>query len=407
MTSPGSGARLTPRGWLRLSLWSLLVGFLIMAAWCEGRVEAQSAPDQVTGVSAAPDDHDSITVSWYAVPEADGYVIQWDQDGTFSSPSESTIRSGATVTYNITGLQEGTTYHIRAYATQTGLADGRPSAPANATTTLQPPAQVTGVSAAATSDVTINVTWSAAIRADGYRVEWGTTSGAYSGGATTSSTSYTITGLTHSTTYHVRVTATRTGASDGTPSSERSAATEAAPTPAQVTGLSAVAISDREIQATWSAAANATGYVVQWDTDTAFPEPEQANVANTGAIIERLLPETEYFVRVKGTRNGATDGAWSATDSATTEDSRVKVWAERFPGGQVPAQLALGAFAGVLAGVRFKSMKSPRREAVITGAMSLGALILPMFGLANDFWVIGIALLVLLCSIAAIFIARR
>ena len=100
-------------------------------------------------------------------------------------------------------------------------------------------------------------------------------------------------------------------------------------------------------------------------------------------------------------------GAWSSADSATTLDSRVKVWAERFPGGQVPAQLVLGAFAGILAGMRFKSMKSPRREALITSAMSAGALILPMFGLANDFWVIGIALLVLLCSFAAIFIARR
>ena len=117
------------------------------------------------------------------------------------------------------------------------------------------------------------------------------------------------------------------------------------------------------------AAGSATGYVVEWDTDIAFSDPDEAQASGAGVIIERLRAETEYHVRVQGTRDGA--------------------------------------FGGVMAGVRFKSMKSPRREAVITGAMSLGALILPAFGLANEFWVIGVALLVLLASIAAIFLAKR
>ena len=158
---------------------------------------------------------------------------------------------------------------------------------------------------------------------------------------------------------------------------------------------------------TWSSAANATGYVAQWDTVDTFSDPDEARASGTGVIIERLMAETEYYVRVKGTRAGATDGAYSSYSIATTGDAQIKVWAERFPGGAIAAQLVLSAFGGVMAGVRFKSMKSPRREAVITGAMSLGALILPAFGLANEFWVIGVALLVLLASIAAIFLARR
>ena len=354
-------------------------------------------PGQVMGLNLSGDGYDSITASWSPVADADGYVLEWDDDSAFGSSNEATISSGATVSHQLTGLQEDTAYYVRVKATRTA---------ACAATTLQSPAQVMMVAAAA-SDVAITVTWANAVRADGYRIEWGTTSGSYTDRATTTGLSYNITGLTASTTHYLRVVSTRTGANDGTPSAEASATTDAALMPAQVKGLSVTAISDRELRATWNAATNATGYLVQWDTDDTFPDPKQSKVAGTGVVIERLMAETEYHVRVKGTRNGATDGAYSTSASATTGDAQIKVWAERFPGGAIAGQLVLSVFAGVMAGVRFKSMKSPRREAVITGAMSVGALILPAFGQANEFWVIGVALLVLLASIAAIFLARR
>ena len=266
-------------------------------------------PARVTGVSATADDHDSITVNWTAAARADGYVVQWDTDFAFGSPSEATVSSGSTVTHVITGLQEDTEYHVRVYATRTGFADGDPSHPASATTMLQPPGRVTGVNLSAASDVSIDVSWSAALRAGAYRVEWGTASGTYTDSATTTSISHAVSGLTYSTTYYFQVTATRAGAADGTPSAEENETTEAAPTPGQVTGLSATAISDREVQVTWSAAQHANGYVVQWDVGSAFSDPDEAVVGSrTGAIVEFLRAETEYFVRVKGTRAGAADG---------------------------------------------------------------------------------------------------
>ena len=377
------------------------------SAEASATTDSLNPPGRVTGVSATADDYHGITVTWRPAADADGYVVQWDTDHAFGSPTEATISSGAAVTHAITRLQEDTAYYVRVYATRTDADDGAPSTPDTATTALQPPTQATGVSATAASDVSVDVLWTAALRASGYRVEWGTTSGAYPDRATATSNSHTITGLMASTTYYLRVVATRAGAGAGTPSDEADATTETAPTPAQVTGVTATAISDREIQATWTAATHATGYVVQWDTDGAFSDPDQSEAAGTGVIIERLTSETEYHVRVKRTRAGTTDGAYSTPASATTGDAQTRVWAQRFPGGPVAAQLGLSVFAGVLSGVRFKSMKSPRREAVITGSMSLGALILPAFGLANEFWVIGVALLVLLASIAAIFLARR
>ena len=419
MTGSGSCVRLSWRAWLLLAVAAgLLIG---LAAWLPlaDPASAQSDPAQVTGVSASADGHDSITVSWNAVADTCGsnslyYEVRWDDDSGFASPQDEDYIPNTTHSYQITGLQEGTPYFVQVRGVCTDpifgfyTAEGEWSA-ASATTDLQPPARVTGVIADATSDVEIMVSWMMAIRAGGYVVQWREDGQAFDASrqAAVTALTYDVTGLTADTRYYFQVIATRAGATDAAPSDEAGATTENAPTPGQVTGVAVAALSDRELQATWTAAANATGYAVQWDTDDTFADPDEARTSGAGVIIERLMAETEYHVRVKGTRAGATDGAYSSSASATTGDAQTRVWAERFPGGAIAAQLALSVFGGVMAGVRFKSMKSPRREAVITGAMSVGALILPAFGLANEFWVIGVALLVLLASIAAIFLARR
>ena len=512
-----------------------------------------SPPGQVAGVSATADDHDSITVSWTADTDADGYRVEW---GTTSGSYTDSATTAAT-SYTITGLNENTTHYVRVVSTRTGAADGAPSDEESAATRPSPPGQVTGVATTAASDTSIAVSWDAATDADGYRIEWGGNSGDYSlDSATTLSTSHTVTGLTANTTYYLRVVATRTGASDGTPSAEDSVAThrfpapaqvtgvsataddydsitvswtaatdadaytaqwrtaseqwgahgasastalqppaqvanvsasaasdteiavswnnavraggyivqwrttgrsfnatrqavttslnhtisglvpdtayhvrvisaragadngpasaedsahtEMARPPAQVTGVSATAISDSEIQVEWNVAQHATGYLAQWRQDgEAFDSSREAVVSGAGVIIEYLRAETEYFVRVIGTRAYAANGPASAADSATTGQARFKVWSDRFPGGALAAQLALAAFGGALSGVKFRRMKSPMREAAILIVICLASLILPIMGVGNIFWTGGIALLVALSSIAVIFLASR
>ena len=94
------------------------------------------------------------------------------------------------------------------------------------TITIAPraPDQVTGVTATPAVNA-LRVDWTAAAKADGYKVQWKSGSQGYnpatrqvpvSGGATT----YTITGLTAGTDYTVRVISTRTGAPDGAASAE-------------------------------------------------------------------------------------------------------------------------------------------------------------------------------------------
>ena len=178
-------------------------------------------------------------------------------------------------------------------------------------------------------------------------------------------------------------------------------------TPAPATGVTATAVSDSEIRVEWAVAANASSYVVQWDTDQTFSDPDSAETTSTGVIIEGLRAETEYFVRVISARPGEPNALPSAADSATTGMAYVGVWIARLPGGAIGGQLGLTLLAGAVSGYRFRGMKSPQREAAIMGAMSFGALILPFFGHGNNFWIIGVAILVLLGSVATIFLARR
>ena len=292
MTGPGSFDRASDREKVG-ALLGILVGALVIlvafSLWLPpGRTaEAQGTPDQVMGVRAVADDHDSITVSWNAVTSTCGsnslyYEVRWDDDSGFASPQDEDYIPNTTDRYRITGLQEGAPYFVQVRGVCVNVfgfhtAEGEWSA-ASATTDLQPPERVTGVLADATSDVEIRVSWLMAIRAGGYVVQWREDGQAFDSSqqAAVQSLTYDVTGLTADTRYSFQVIATRAGATDAAPSDEADATTENAPTLGQVTGVAATALSDRELQVTWTAAANATGYLVQWDTVDTFADPGEA-----------------------------------------------------------------------------------------------------------------------------------
>ena len=372
---------------------------------------APPAPAQVSGVQASARSETEIRVSWSAAANADGYLVQWAAD---SQPFDAARQASVTETsHTITGLDYSTDYRIQVAATRTGAVNGQPSQSANARTNPLPaPAQVSGVQASARSDVEIRVSWSAAANADGYLVQWATSGQSFDDIRQTSvaETSHTITGLEYSTEYFIQVVATRTGAVNGPPSSPpATATTNAPPTPAQVSGVVASALSDTEINVSWSPAANATAYVVEWRPDgESHAADRRAVVMGTEVIIEDLESETEYFIRVFGTRKGAANGDASAEDTAVTLESAIKSAIKRFPGGnEIAMQLSLVGFAGVLSGVRFRGKKSPQREAMILGFMCAASLILPIIGIGSLFWTGGIILLIAAASAAAYFLMSR
>ena len=372
---------------------------------------APPAPAQVSAVQASALSDTEISVSWSAAANADGYLVQWATgDQSFDAARQAGV---AGTSHTITGLEYSTDYRVQVIATRTGAANGPPSQPANARTNPPPaPAQVSAVQASALSDTEISVSWSAVANADGYLVQWATGGQSFEADrqANVTGTSHTITGLQPTTDYRMQVIATRTDAANGPPSSPpATATTNAPPPPAQVSGVVASALSDTEITVSWSPAANATAYVVEWRPDGAsHADDRRAVVSGTEVIIENLEPETEYFIRVFGTRNGATNGPASAEDSAATLESIIKSTIKRFPGGnEVAMQLSLVAFAGVLSGVRFRGRKSPQREAMILGFMCVASMLLPIIGIGSLFWTGGIVLLVAAAAAAVYFLVSK
>ena len=83
---------------------------------------------QVTGVTVDAGNA-RLVVNWTAVGNATGYTVQWKSGSqNYNTNRQATVTSGATTSYTITGLTNGTAYTVQVIATRTGANDGAPSA---------------------------------------------------------------------------------------------------------------------------------------------------------------------------------------------------------------------------------------------------------------------------------------
>ena len=74
-----------------------------------------------TSVNATSNSSTSLSVSWNAVGNASGYIIQIASNNGFNQNLSSiTVPDGATTTIDITGLNAGTRYYVRMVAIGTG-----------------------------------------------------------------------------------------------------------------------------------------------------------------------------------------------------------------------------------------------------------------------------------------------
>ena len=277
-------------------------------------------PGPVTGVSASPTSNGTeISVSWTAAARATGYEIRWSTtSGSYGATWQGSCSS--CTSYTITSPTLGNTYYIQVRATRTSADEGEPSTEisilfANA-------AQVTNVTVVANSDTELEVTWNASDRADGYKLQWRLSSGTYGSTnqiTTTTATEATITSLVASTTYYIRVIATRTDYPDAVPSVETSRTT-LGPPPGKVANVVLTVESHDRISVTWDAVSGATGYKIQWrETGGTFIPANQATSSGTSGEILGLLGNTEYEVQVIATKTGASDGTPSDIVTATTD----------------------------------------------------------------------------------------
>jgi titin len=184
-----------------------------------------------------------VVLSWSASTGATSYQVY---------AGSTLLGTSTTTTYTATGLTNGTAYSFTVVALNGG---GKSPASTPVTATPQPPAPVAPTNVVATAgNAQVVLTWTASSGATSYQV--------YSGSTllgTTTSTTYTATGLTNGTAYSFTVVAVNGGGASG--ASATVTATPKAPAPVAPTNLVATA-GNAQVVLSWTASAGASSYQV-------------------------------------------------------------------------------------------------------------------------------------------------
>ena len=291
---------------------------------------------QVTGVMVEPG-NGQLVVEWTAVANATGYQVQWKSGGQSYNTSgrQATIGSGSTTSHTISSLNNGTEYTVRMRATRTGANNGAYSAEVLETPVMPTAAGVTisESSLTLTEQDTTGDTYTVVLDSQPTANVTITIGGQTAADITATPTPLTFTTTNWATPQTVTVTAgndtdtvtdthslTHSAASADTDYQGITIAGVSVTVPdndtAQVTGVM-VEPGNGQLVVEWTAVANATGYELQWKSggESYNNGDRQATVSSgttTSHTIGSLNNDTEYTLRIRATRTGANNGAYSA-----------------------------------------------------------------------------------------------
>ena len=253
-----------------------------------------TAPAAPAAVVASPGDS-QVILSWTAPTGADSYKVY--RNGTLITASAVTA-----TTYTDTGLTNGTTYTYFVVA----FKQNSPASAASGSVTATPQAATAGTPtglAATAGDAQVALTWNASAGATSYQI---LRSGTQIG--TSTSPSYTDTGLTNGTAYSYTVKAVINGSA--TTASTSVSATPVAAAPTAPTGLTAT-VGSAQIGLTWTAPAGADKYSV-YRNGTLLASVTTASYTDTG-----LTNGTTYSYYVVAFKQNSVASSASATITAT------------------------------------------------------------------------------------------
>ncbi len=246
--------------------------------------------------------YEAIRINWEAVSGADGYRVYQLIDGSWKSLE--TV-SSSTLTYRISGLDDGTSYQFKVNAyvrNDSGSAYFLTVSDEYFASTINTQAEFTS-STSTYSSITLN--WDAVSYADGYRV-YQQINGTYTNIKTiggNSSTTYTVDGLSEGTDYNFKVKAyirNSSGVAVWQDASEAySVSTRGISNPAQVTGVTAGSISYESILLSWDKTDNTTGYIIYVYDETEKTYVRVGLSSTNLYIVTGLEYSTEYSFKVK------------------------------------------------------------------------------------------------------------
>ena len=264
---------------------------------------------------------------WYSITCNDTVSYDWgtatltdNTSGTVATPLPPTCPSNSTWKQVSATLTAGH-YYTLALINHDDNSPGDPTYTKYDDVAIQAPAGLpapTGVTATATSQTAVNVSWTSVSGATGYTLQrspdgstgW-TTIGSPTG------TNYTDSGLSAATTYYYRVSAT--GGGNTSPySTVASATTQPNPPPAPGS-LTATAANSGEIDLSWGSSSGATGYRVERSNSptTGFSTLTTVSAPSSSYADQSVGAGSTWYYRVFATNGGGSSGA-SPVASATT-----------------------------------------------------------------------------------------
>lgn len=286
-----------------------------------GILDAESAikdstsniPGAIITVSATAVSSSQINLSWSTSSNATSYEVERKT----ASSAWSNVTTTTSTAFSSTGLSASTLYFFRVRGVNaSGSGTWNDSASAQTFDVVSAPSAPASITATATSPTQISVSWSSSSGATSYSLQRSTSSGSGFGTIYTgSATSYADSGLSPSTKYFYRVSASNAGGTSSY-SSEANATTPSGK-PATPTGLTATAFSSSQINLSWNSASGATSYDIERSLSSASGFTVVGNTASTSFSSTGLAEDTVYYFRVIA-KNSYGDSSASSSANAKT-----------------------------------------------------------------------------------------
>lgn len=261
-----------------------------------------SPPSTPSNFTASASSSSSVFLDWNAVGGASSYQIY--------SCSGSYIGQTSSSQYTVTGLSSGSYYSFKVRAVNSYGSSGFTSC-RSAVTNGSPPSVPSNFTVQASSSSSIYLDWNAVSGAISYQIY--TCSGSYVG--QTSSSQFTVTGLSPNTFYSYQVRSVNSHGSSGFTTC-RGAMTDGAP-PGVPSGFSAQATSSSSVFLDWNAVSGATNYQVYSCAGSFI-----ANTNSSQYTVSGLSDGTTYSYKVRAV-NSSGNSSFSSCRNATTHQDFV------------------------------------------------------------------------------------